>query len=150
MTAASTGSANGFPREARPAAEVYLLKGLAPIPLPARSKAPGFADWQHFHLTPDAIDQHFPAPSALNVGVLTGGPSGRLIDVDLDCPEAVAVADALLPPTSWVFGRVSRPRSHRLYRTTGAPARTRQFTNLSGEMMVELRADAYQTMFPPS
>jgi hypothetical protein len=146
----TTATRNGFPADVRSAAELYLLQGLAPIPLPARSKAPGFAVWQHFHLTPDAIDQHFPAPSSPNVGVLTGGASGRLIDVDLDCPEAVAVADPLLPPTSWVFGRLSRPRSHRLYRATGAPARTRQFSDLDGEMLVELRADGCQTMFPPS
>ncbi len=73
-----------------------------------------------------------------------------MVDVDLDCLEAVAAADVLLPPTGMRYGRKSRPVSHRLYRTTGSPARTRQYRAPGGEMLVELRADGCQSMAPPS
>jgi hypothetical protein len=139
-----------FPHDARAAAGLYLERGLSPIPLPAGSKAPDLAGWRDLRLTPGTLELHFPAERAGNVGVLMGSASDRLIDVDLDSQEAVAVADLLLAPTSWVFGRPSRPRSHRLYRPTGAPARTRQFAAPGGEMLLELRADGCQTMFPPS
>jgi hypothetical protein len=139
-----------FPHDARAAARMYLEKRLSPIRLPAGNKAPDFAGWQNVRLTPGILELHFPADRASNVGVLLGSASDRLVDVDLDCQEAVAVADALLPPTAWVFGRPSRPRSHRLYRPVGAPARTRQFAAPDGEMLVELRADGCQTVFPPS
>jgi hypothetical protein len=145
--------ANGtFPRDARPAAELYLLKGLCPIPLPLRSKAPApdFFGWQECRPTVGTLDQYFPAGSPKNIGVLTGAPSARLIDVDLDSPEAITAADFLLPRTACIFGRPSQLRSHRLYRPTGAPATTRQYHDLDGKMLVELRGDGLQTMFPPS
>jgi hypothetical protein len=40
-----------------------------------------------------------------------------LCDVDLDCAEAIALAEDLLPETNAVFGRHSKPESHRLYTT---------------------------------
>ena len=54
-----------------------------------------------------------------NIGILTGEPSGWLIDIDLDCPEAVAAARLLLPPTGFVYGRPSNPDSHWLYISEG-------------------------------
>src|SRR5262249_20789517 len=50
-----------------------------------------------------------------NVGVLLGEPSGGLIDIDLDCREAVELAASLLPHTGAVFGRSSKRRSHHVY-----------------------------------
>ncbi len=41
-----TAATGKFPPEAGPAAELYLAKRLAPIPLPPRSKNPGYPDWQ--------------------------------------------------------------------------------------------------------
>src|SRR4051812_48882880 len=40
-----------------------------------------------------------------NVGFLCGEPSGHLVDVDLDCDEAVALGPHFLPSTHAVFGR---------------------------------------------
>ncbi|HEY1379752.1 MAG TPA: DUF3987 domain-containing protein, partial [Gemmataceae bacterium] len=148
----TTSTRNGtFPADARSAAELYLLRGLAPIPLPPRSKDPGYADWQRLRLTPAALDEHFPADEARNVGVLNGAPSGNATDVDLDCPQAVAAAAALLPATGWVFGRASAPRSHWIY-LTDQPLNTAQetFTDLDGIMLVELRGTGGLTVFPPS
>lgn len=78
------------------------------------------------------------------------GPSG-LVDVDLDCAEAVAVAQDLLPPGA-IFGRDSRPSSHRVYRSE---AQTRQaFDDPDLEdarkMIIELRAGPHYTIFPGS
>jgi hypothetical protein len=53
----------------------------------------------------------------LNIGVQLGRQSGGLCDVDLDCAEAIVLAEYLLPETNAVFGRHSKPESHRLYTT---------------------------------
>jgi hypothetical protein len=46
-----------------------------------------------------------------------GASSGGLTDLDLDCPEAVAIASYILPRTPAIFGRASKRASHWLYRT---------------------------------
>src|SRR4051812_4412427 len=115
--AAPTPSANGaFPREPRQAAEVYLGHGLAPIDLPVRSKDPQRDGWQHERLTRDDLDRRFPSQVEKNVGILNGSPSNNEADVDLDVEEARRLADIFLPPTGSIFGRLSAPRSHRIYR----------------------------------
>lgn len=58
--------------------------------------------------------QHFNGKQQ-NGGILTGLASGGLVDVDLDCAEALALADGYLPWTKAVFSRPSKQRSHRLY-----------------------------------
>jgi hypothetical protein len=117
-----------------------LQKGLAPIPLPPRSKDPGYFGWQHLRLSTGALEEHFPIDEERNVGVLNGEPSGNAIDVDLDCIQARLVAPQLLPATGWVFGRMSAPRSHWIYKTD-RPFNTAQeeFTDLDGTMLLELR-----------
>ena len=54
-------------------------------------------------------------PNGSNVGVILGPRSGELVDIDLDCAEALALADLYLPATEAIFGRKSKPRSHRIY-----------------------------------
>jgi hypothetical protein len=78
------------------------------------------------------------------------------VDIDLDCTEALALADIYLPTTGAEFGRLSKPRSHRLYIAAGAtfetfadPLRNNKNT------LIEIRAagrdgGAHQTLFPPS
>src|SRR5690606_32784070 len=72
-----------------------------------------------------------------NVGVRLGEPSGWLVDVDLDCAEAIALAPMFLPPTA-TFGRLSKPRSHWLYIAAGC--RTRK----PSRSHVELRSTGSQ------
>jgi hypothetical protein len=73
---------------------------------------------------------------------------------DLDCPEALALADLYLPATGAKFGRESKARSHRLYVSPGAIYEA--FADpISGEMLLELRGDgreggAHLTLLPPS
>ena len=82
-----------------------------------------------------------------NVGLLTGSPSGGIVDVDIDNLDAVSSAPYFLPPTNSSFGRCSKPKSHWIYRVPDpANIETRQY----GGMIVELRGDRHQTMVPPS
>jgi hypothetical protein len=83
------------------------------------------------------------------IGIVTGRASG-IYDVDLDCTEAIAAADVLLPPSGWVFGRRSKLRSHREYRATGRTVRNAKYRDTTGEALVELRGDKQMTVFPPS
>jgi hypothetical protein len=147
----SAATRRSFPADARPAVEIYQAKGLATIPLPPRSKDPGYTGWRELRLTPDNLDRHFPAGAACNVGVLNGAPSGNMADVDLDVPQAVHAAPLLLPPTGWIFGRQSAPRSHWEYRTD-SPLDTAQeeFTDVDGAMLLELRGTGGLTVYPPS
>ena len=78
-----------------------------------------------------------------------GEPSGWLVDVDLDCPEAIALADEYLPPTHSITGRPSALRSHRWYIAVGA--KTEKHTDpTNGSMIVELRSTGAQTVVGPS
>jgi hypothetical protein len=129
------------------AARRYIARGLCPIPLYPRTKKPEQDDYLSARPNEQDVDQLFAADS--NIGLLTGEAS-RLIDIDLDAAEAGAVADALLPSTGMVFGRGGKPRSHRLYRPTGRLPDNRQFKDITGAMLVELRGDRLQTMVPPS
>ena len=67
---------------------------------------------------------------------------------DLDCPEAVAVAEHILP-TTLMSGREKSPRSHYWYLTTPIP-KYRKFTDINGETILELRGAGHQTVVPPS
>jgi DNA polymerase I-like protein with 3'-5' exonuclease and polymerase domains len=137
--------------DSRTAAELYLAKGLAPIPLPPRSKDPGYVGWQHLRLDLNTLDQHFPAQQARNVGILNGAPSGNHLDVDLDCPQARLVASLLLPATGWIFGRKSAPGSHRIYHADRSLAAAQhKCCDLDGTALIELRGTGGQTIFPPS
>ncbi len=126
----------------------YCRRGWSVIPIPFQSKNPGFEGWQHLRLLEDQLRDHFNGKPQ-NIGVLLGEPSGWLVDVDLDHPCAVELADQYLPATPLVFGRPGKPRSHRLYRVT-APIATKKFKSRSAGMIVEIRSSGAQTVFPPS
>ena len=124
----------------------YLRRGWAVIPLPAREKAPRLRGWQSMRLSETDLSSYF--VGSANIGILTGEPSGGLADVDLDHSLAVEMADDYLPPTGSVFGRVSKPRSHRLYRCPGATTTKHQTRDRA--MIVELRSTGCQTVAPGS
>jgi hypothetical protein len=144
-------------------ARKYLQRGWKPVPIPAKMKEPVDLEWQLEEITPDNVKAKFQRWHG-NVGVQFGAMSGGLTDVDLDCPETLALADALLPPTSAVFGRKSKRRSHWLYITElcktdqKAVIRYSEPTSLAhdGEKatLVELRigggGKGAQTIFPGS
>lgn len=138
------------------AARDYLARGWCPIPIRHREKNPGFIGWQRFAATAEDMPRCFAGIG--NIGIILGERSGGLVDVDLDAPEAVALADIYLPRTGAVFGRGSKPRSHRLYVAVGAVYEvfSDPFVAEGKKVLLELRADGAdgvsrrQTVFPPS
>src|SRR5206468_6628844 len=133
---------------ARAAAAAYLARGWMPIPVSHRQKRPTLAGWPQLRVSESTLDQYFNGQPQ-NVGVLMGEPSGGLTDADLDAREALALADDFLPPTESVFGRKSKPGSHRLYRADPA-IETVRFQDIDGATLLELRSTGGQTMFPCS
>src|SRR5262245_18324215 len=115
------------------AARRYLLRGWSPIPVPHRCKAPGFPRWQDLRLIETGIPRHFNGRTQ-NIGVLLGAASANLVDVDIDAPEALRLADYFLPETGCTFGRPSKPTAHRVYNASPLPM-TKQFED-AGTMLV--------------
>ena len=151
-------------------ARSYVARGWNPIPIPRHHKSPLQKRWQE-HVTSAANVHEVFGGLAQNIGVQLGNKSGGLTDVDLDCQEALTLADHFLPETGAEFGRPSKPRSHRLYVTDLADTEgkaTLQFIDPipgpNGEpvMLVELRIGptvmqkdkprviGAVSMFPPS
>lgn len=92
------------------------------------------------------------------VGIITGteiSPDHFLHDVDIDWSPGSLIAQALLPPTSFVFGRPSKRVSHCIYTTTEALASYR-YEDIDKTCLIELRGTknngdiGLQTMVPPS
>ncbi len=134
------------------AAQSWLDLGILPIPLQSRSKKPkgeggsrGAKGWQRMRLTSDSLEEFFERGD--NIGGLWGEPSGWVVDVDLDCNEAIAAADTLLPQT-FMYGRRNRPASHYLYRCEGLATFKRM--NSKHEMLLEARSTGSQSVLPPS
>jgi hypothetical protein len=136
------------------AAREYTRRGWSVVPIPRGKKAPNLKGWQNLRLTEGELSGRITANT--NLGLLLGEPSGGLIDVDLDAPEAIAVADSFLPKTSRLHGRPSKVRSHRWYRVSPSPEYlklvdpTRRESDAGNSTIVELRQDGHQTVVPPS
>jgi hypothetical protein len=81
----------------RKAARNYLKKKWSVVPIPYGEKAPSISAWPKLRIQAPELGDHFDAHS--NIGILTGEPSKNLIDVDLDCDEAIRLAPSLLPST---------------------------------------------------
>jgi hypothetical protein len=87
---------------------------------------------------------------------LLGEASDGLVDVDLDCEEAVRAADVLLPATGLVSGRAGAPRSHRWYRVDDPPRKAAEAFDDpvrdpgDDRRVAELRSTGGQTVCPPS
>lgn len=150
------------PSEMIGAARNYLQRGMKVIPIPFRSKQPNIKGWQGLEITEAELPKYFNG-NPQNIGVLLGDKSGGLVDVDLDSAEAVRLADWFLPETGAVFGRKSKPKSHRLY--VCADAEYQKFNNplllasadtseRKNACIVEIRTNqkgkGMQTIFPPS
>src|SRR5215207_5714967 len=94
----------------------YIRRGWNPVPVRFKEKVPTGNDWQRRTITEQSAPQFFTGEPQ-NIGVILGPTSGGLTDVDLDAPEAIAVAPYLRPETHAVFGRAGKPESHYLYVT---------------------------------
>jgi len=86
-----------------------------------------------------------------NYNIITGHDSNLICDVDLDCPEALKLADYFIPATGFEYGRESTLRSHRLVRVIDLTKKhTRKFFDFKQPekkkvMLVELRANQHYT-----
>lgn len=148
MSGASTPAPGPAQRgTAAEAALAYLARGFAPIPIPRGSKAPVLPGWQNRQFTAADLPGYF--ADGANIGLLLGEPSGGLVDVDLDCAEAVPVAPAFLRATPMRHGRAGKPNSHWYYRCAPCPA-PHKFTAPDGACLLEIRSTGQQTIVPPS
>ncbi len=128
---------------------IRVLRG-SPVPVGYRSKRPIGDEWQNLRIDESNVAEFFPEGADLNVGINL--EASRIVDVDLDCPEAIDLAPEFLPKTL-LFGRPSKPRSHWLYRATDG-ARHRKFsarlpTEGKAQCLVEHRTTG-QTVVPGS
>jgi hypothetical protein len=134
------------------AAADYHRRGCRVVPVPAGQKAATIPGWPDFEATAADLPRLFGRGE--NIAVILGPASGELVDIDVDCAEALALADLYLPATRAVFGRASKPGSHRLFVAPGAVYES--FSDpISGKTLIELRAKgldggAHLTLFPPS
>jgi hypothetical protein len=89
----------------------------------------------------------------MNIGILNGEPSGGIVDIDLDCQEAIVLAPSFLSGTI-TFGRASKPVSHWIFKTLDDLPKTMKFSakNADGKesVLLEIRSTGSQTVFPPS
>ena len=114
------------------------------LELKAKSKTPVATDWPNKGQAADiALSRNH------NLGIVLGASSG-LLDVDLDCMEAKALADFILPEPVAKFDRGSPDSGHYLFKASSFGPRKSFTANKSGSTLVELRGDGAQTMIPPS
>ena len=137
------------------AAAWYVENGRYPIRVSAGDKRPLDARWQKpvdGGVVALAADENFASRfRGCNVGLLMGEPSGWLVCVDLDCPEAVERAAEFLPATECVTGRTGQPGRHWWFICRDCP--TKQFTDkraAESASTVELRSTGCQVVVWPS
>ena len=135
-------------------------QGLKPITLKSKEKIPKYGKEWKTKICPvqDFVDEKGNDKN-VNMGLM--GPD--LVDIDLDCPEAVKYGKALLPNSKLIYGKPSSGAAHYLYRCKGKDVKTVQFASQVGEMpnatkekpttmIVEFRhlEEKFQSMIPPS
>jgi putative DNA primase/helicase len=124
---------------ARDIAQEYIDSGFSPIPVRRGTKIPRDADF----LTRTYAAADFAPDDNIGLKTING-----LVSVDIDCREALACADSILPETGFMFGRASKPAAKRCY--LADVERLLQYKDLvTGEMLVELRV-GHHDVAPPS
>ena len=129
---------------------VYIEHRLATVPIPYMQKGPVIPNWSDLQITRETAP-HYYNGIPQNIGVVLGSKSGDLVDVDIDCREALQLAPYMLPDTCR-FGRDSKRASHWLYYSPILKHTKFEDPNIKGEgqTIIELRADGVQTVFPGS
>lgn len=137
------------------AARDYMDHGLEPLYFDGDKKGPeGYAGWTEWRFTKVDLPKYF--NNGHNIGLFTRGST---TDVDLDWPEARAIAPYYLPETGMKHGRDGSPESHWWYICDPAPGYTKYAIFLPDPLtgkkrescILEIRNDGgHQTMVPPS
>lgn len=131
----------------------YIACGWSPVPVPFRQKGPVLKNWGRLRLDSSTAGDHFTSERQ-NVGVILGDASNGLVDIDHDCPEALALGPVFLPATEASFGHASNPNSHWLYYAPGLLS-VKILKPGTRKALLELRSNTntdqpYQTVFPGS
>ncbi len=121
-----------------------LQRNWVPVPVALHGKEPALGPaWENVRPTFDTLTSYFTDRS---LGVLLGTPSGHLVDIDLDCPEAEALSD-LLPKTECRFGR----DGHETHLLFYCPIeKTTRFQTKEMGTIIEIRSTGGQSVLPPS
>jgi hypothetical protein len=131
-----------------------LAMNIYPVPVKAGTKMPPMAGWPDLRLTIDDLPTHFSNGNSL--GLLLGIKPRPICDVDLDCPEALAVARMFEhPKTDRISGRASSRNSHYFFELPEEfdsekfedPILKKQKQRAT---IIELRGPGGQTVVPPS
>ena len=133
----------------------YSKLGFKAVAIVPGGKQPIGSNW-----TKTDYDEWDFTPIGVGIGVKLGDVSDGLVDLDLDCAEAVAIAERLgLIEGGCSFDRGSKDSAHLLFKCAGATTRT--FKAENGSMLLELRANkrnpkdendkcGAQTVLPPT
>ncbi len=125
----------------REAADKYIARGWQVVPLRPKTKECYDPGWKDTEFSPGDFNPDD------NIGIKS---VGGIVDIDLDCPEAVAMADHFLPPTGAIYGRTSKPKSHRLYiAEINKPKAHHDAVGDKKLCLAEIRVN-HQSMAPPS
>ena len=124
-------------------------RGFRIIPIPHKSKAAKINNWPNLKVDTDNFEKYFPSNKEMNVGVMNGKKSGNIVDIDIDDLGALELSEYYLPKTNMIFGRKSNPKSHWIYKCESLP-KTQKFQTKSCGVVIEIRANGTQTIFPPS
>jgi len=149
MTSSANGHETSFPYgSSLMAAAFYLDHGFAPLPVPTRTKQPVISGWPELRIGRADLARYFPDSRDSNIGLILHDES-RLIDLDLDCPEAVGAGRLWLPLSNWVSGRRNKPASHYWF-VADAPVVFQAYDDVDGTRLLERRAgNGHQTIAPP-
>ncbi|WP_417849396.1 bifunctional DNA primase/polymerase [Thalassoglobus sp.] len=129
------------------AAHEYVRRGWSVVPIPYKQKGAVIKGWEQFRLTDEDLADYFDQPA--NIGIILGDASRCLVDVDLDCAEAIEIASKYLPATDSKTGRLGAPHSHWWYYATDVVTGQHRDPQ-TNDMLVELRGNGAQTVVGPS
>lgn len=132
-----------------------LALSIYSVPVKIGAKKPCCGDnWQDARFKVDELKERF--GNGENFGWLLGIKPRPIVDVDLDCQEALAVSMLIQgPKTQRISGHKSNPRSHYFFELPGV-AGTNKFLDPFRKkkeeqpMLIELRGAGCQTIVPPS
>lgn len=130
--------------------KTYIDNGYDVTILHPKTKRPMLPNWGNITLSANDFESYGGFPGDYNIGIKLGKVSDGIVDVDLDCAEAVWFGQALLNTETQVFGRDNNPASHYFY-CVPDPQKTLRFNHpITGTGIVELRGNGGQTVLPGS
>lgn len=145
----------------------YLDYGFTPLPITPGTKKPIASGWEKFSTDRfDSTDEFIDVFGDNYIALLLGDPSGGLVDIDLDCPEAVRLGSMAMPSTASSVSRGQEVPTHYWFRVLDgitttkyvdpvqereqAKARARGEESEDRSVILEIRSTGGQTLVEPS